>query len=46
MGKYEKIFRGRPVEEFDFDETLYEKKAWVATVTLHRIERYGQVVVV
>ncbi len=25
MGKYEKSFSGRPVEEFDFDEILYEK---------------------
>jgi hypothetical protein len=36
MVKHEKIFRGRPVEEFDFDEIFYEKKAWVATITLNR----------
>lgn len=51
MGKYEQIFRGRPVEDFDFEEILYEKvvSKWgirrgdTLHLTLHRIIRYGRV---
>jgi len=41
VGKYEKVFRGRPVEDFDFEEILYDKKDWVATITLNRPKQYN-----
>ena len=34
-------FPGRPAEEFDFQEILYEKKDYVATVTINRPKAYN-----
>ena len=41
MDRYERIFRGRPVEDFGFEEILYDKKDWIATITLNRPKRYN-----
>jgi 1,4-dihydroxy-2-naphthoyl-CoA synthase len=41
MDRHARIFRGRPVEDFDFKEILYDKKDWVATITLNRPESYN-----
>jgi 1,4-dihydroxy-2-naphthoyl-CoA synthase len=41
VGKYEKLFRGRPVEDFDFDEILYDKKEFVAVITLNRLKQFN-----
>lgn len=41
MGKYEKIFSGRPVKDFDFGKIVYDKKDWVATITLNRPKQYN-----
>lgn len=35
------VFAGRPVEEFNFEEIIYEKKDWVATITINRPEVYN-----
>lgn len=34
-------FTGKPVESFDFKEIIYEKKDWVATVTINRPHVYN-----
>lgn len=34
-------FDGKPVESFDFKEIIYEKKDWVATVTINRPHVYN-----
>ncbi|MBI2303912.1 MAG: enoyl-CoA hydratase/isomerase family protein [Chloroflexi bacterium] len=34
-------FTGRPAAEFDFRDILYEKKNWVATVTINRPQVYN-----
>lgn len=39
--RYLKAFRGRPPADFDFKEIIYEKKEWVATITLNRPQRYN-----
>ena len=35
MNKYEKIFRGRPVTDFDFEEILYDKGDLAWTTLQH-----------
>ncbi|HAP31869.1 MAG TPA: 1,4-dihydroxy-2-naphthoyl-CoA synthase [Firmicutes bacterium] len=39
--RYLKAFRGRPPADFDFKEIIYEKKEWVAKITLNRPQRYN-----
>ncbi|MCL0092173.1 enoyl-CoA hydratase-related protein [Dehalococcoidia bacterium] len=41
--RHRRHFRGRPVEEFDFREIIYEKDydKWVARITLNRPKRYN-----
>jgi enoyl-CoA hydratase/carnithine racemase len=35
------VFTGKPVEEFKFEEIIYEKKDWVATITINRPHVYN-----
>lgn len=35
------VFEGKPVEDFNFEEIIYEKKDWVATITINRPEVYN-----
>ncbi len=39
--RYLKLYRGKPTKEFDFKEIIYEKKEWVARITLNRPHRYN-----
>jgi len=40
-GEMVRGFETKPAEEFDFKDILYEKKDWVATVTINRPEVYN-----
>jgi enoyl-CoA hydratase/carnithine racemase len=35
------VFAGKPAEEFNFEEIIYEKKDWVATITINRPHVYN-----
>lgn len=35
------VFEGKPAESFDFKEIIYEKKDWVARVTINRPQAYN-----
>lgn len=39
--RYYKIFRGKEPEEYNFQDIMYEKKDWVAYITLNRPQRYN-----